>query len=155
MDVLERKIKNEGLLDNKVLLFLLKSGEIRPEIRGLIANKCAAKYQKPCCVLTERIADDGVVKYEGSMRGYTKNGINNFKEVLLKCRGVEYVQGHANAAGVGIRADEIEGFKEDVNELLKDIKSDPVYLVDYLYSSINSIDNQTIIDIALMNDYWG
>lgn len=88
---LEKKIADEGLLDSKILLFLLKSNEVRPEIRGLIANKCASKYQKPCCVLTERMGADGILRYEGSMRGYTKNGIDNFKEVLNKCRGVSYV----------------------------------------------------------------
>ena len=46
-----------------------------------------AKYQRPCCLLTR--TDKGT--YEGSMRGYTKTGINSFKDVLEQCPGVIYV----------------------------------------------------------------
>ena len=44
------------------------------------------------------------------MRGYTKTGIDSFKEILEQCPGVIYVEGHDNAAGVGIEAKYIKDF---------------------------------------------
>ena len=37
-----------------------------------------AKYQRPCCLLT-RTNKNGIETFEGSMRGYTKTGIDSFK----------------------------------------------------------------------------
>ena len=82
--MLEKMIETNHMLDHKILLFLLEPGQIPTEIRGLIANKFMAKYQRPCCLLT-RINRNEKETYEGSMRGYTKTGINNFKEVLERC----------------------------------------------------------------------
>ena len=60
---------------HKILLFLLESNQIEPNIRGLVANKIMAKYQRPCLVLTKTEKNT----YEGSGRGYTKTGVNNLK----------------------------------------------------------------------------
>ena len=107
--MLEKMIETNHMLNHKILLFLLEPGQIDSEIRGLIANKFMAKYQRPCCLLT-RTNKNGKETYEGSMRGYTKTGIDSFKEVLEQCPGVTYVEGHDNAAGVGIEANHIEEF---------------------------------------------
>jgi len=101
--MLEKMIEINHMLDHKILLFLLEPGQIDSEIRGLIANKFMAKYQRPCCLLT-RTNRNGQETYEGSMRGYTRTGINSFKEILEQCPGILYVEGHDNAAGVGIVA---------------------------------------------------
>ena len=78
LEMLENMIVNNHMLDHKILLFLLKPGQIDSEIRGLIANKFMAKYQRPCCLLTYVEQTD---LYEGSARGYTKNGLLSFKEI--------------------------------------------------------------------------
>ena len=88
--MLEKMIEINHMLDHKILLFLLEPGQIDPEIRGLIANKFMAKYQRPCCLLT-RTSRNGEETYEGSGRGYTKTGINSFKEILEQCPEVIYV----------------------------------------------------------------
>ena len=46
-------INEQNLLQHKVLLFLLESGEVDKNIAGLIANKIMAKYQRPVCILTK------------------------------------------------------------------------------------------------------
>ena len=91
--MLENMIEVNHMLEHKILLFLLEPGQIDSEIRGLIANKFMAKYQRPCCLLT-RTTRNGIETYEGSMRGYTKTGIDSFKDVLEQCPEVVYVQGH-------------------------------------------------------------
>jgi hypothetical protein len=45
------------MLNHKALLFMLEPGEVNAGIRGLIANKFMAKYQRPCCILTKTVRD--------------------------------------------------------------------------------------------------
>ena len=52
LNMLEKMIVENNMLEHKILLFLLEPGQIDLEIRGLIANKFMAKYQRPCCLLT-------------------------------------------------------------------------------------------------------
>ena len=151
--MLEKMIETNHMLDHKILLFLLEPNKIDSEIRGLIANKFMAKYQRPCCLLTKTNRNDKAT-YEGSMRGYTKTGINSFKEVLEQCPGVLYVQGHDNAAGLGIEADHISDFLYKIDQLLEDVSVEPIYRIDYNFNEKEN-NNQRILDIADMNDYWG
>ncbi len=151
--MLEKMIETNHMLDHKILLFLLEPGQIDSEIRGLIANKFMAKYQRPCCLLT-RTNRNGKETYEGSMRGYTKTGIDSFKEVLEQCPEVTYVEGHDNAAGVGIEANHIEDFLYRIDQLLEDVSVEPIYRIDYDFKEIDN-NNQLILEIAGMNDYWG
>ena len=151
--MLEKMIENNHMLDHKVLLFLLEPGQIDAEIRGLVANKFMAKYQRPCCLLT-RSTRNGFETYEGSMRGYTKTGIDSFKEVLEQCPGITYVEGHDNAAGVGIKANQVDDFLYRIDQLLEDVSVEPIYRVDYDFKEIDN-NNQRILEIAGMNDYWG
>lgn len=55
LELLEKKIETQNLLNHKVLLFLLEPGQIDRNIAGLIANKLMAKYQRPVCILTATI----------------------------------------------------------------------------------------------------
>ena len=127
LEMLESMIQKNNMLNHKILLFLLEPNQIDAEIRGLIANKFMAKYQRPCCLLTR--TDHGT--YEGSMRGYTKTGIDSFKDVLEQCPEVVYVQGHDNAAGLSIQAEQVDIFLAHIDSLLKDVSTEPLYRVDY------------------------
>ena len=151
--MLEKMIETNHMLNHKILLFLLEPNKIDPEIRGLIANKFMAKYQRPCCLLT-KTNRNGKETYEGSMRGYTKTGIDSFKEVLEQCPGVLYVEGHDNAAGLGIEADHVNDFLYKIDQLLEDVSVEPIYRIDYNFNEKEN-NNQRILDIADMNDYWG
>lgn len=148
--LLEQKIEKEKLLEHKILLFLLEPNQIESNIRGLVANKIMAKYQRPCLVLTKTEKNT----YEGSGRGYTKTGVNNLKQILEQCPEVVYVQGHENAFGCGINANDIDNFIQTTDELLKDMSSEAIYRVDFDFNEKDD-NNQTILDIAGMNDLWG
>ena len=171
---LERMIEEKNLLNHKVLLFLLEPGQIDRNIAGLIANKFMAKYQRPCCILTKVTTQSGgdmvsfedgeieikynptsfKVSYQGSARGYDKSGITNFKDICSKCEGVLFAEGHQGAFGLGIDADYIDIFLNETDEYLKDMSSEPVYYVDYIYDGDN-VNPQNIIDIANLEDLWG
>lgn len=164
--LVEHLIKDNNMMDHKVLLFLMKPGQIQPEIRGLIANKLMAKYQRPCCILTETmkvdeipIADGKIFKkasttYEGSARGCDKVGVTEFKDICAGTGVCEYTVGHQGAFGLGIRKENIDAFVEKTDEALKDMASEPIYYVDYIWSA-KTADDERILDIADMGDLWG
>ena len=179
MELLEGMIESQNLLEHKVLLFLLEPGQIDRNIAGLVANKLMAKYQRPCCVLTKvteiistevpgRVAPlmSTKVSYQGSARGYDKSGITNFKDICAEIPSVIFAEGHQSAFGLGIECGYLEEefgaevygegilqFLQYTDEALKDMASEPMYRVDYLYTQ-DTVDADTIIEIAEMCNIW-
>ena len=154
MIMLEEKIENENMMSHKVLLFLLNPGQIDTNIAGLVANKLMAKYQRPVCVLT-KCAEAGQSNfYRGSARGYEKSGIESFRQICIDTGVIEFAEGHANAFGLGIAKESIKDFIEKTDIALKDMESEPLYRVDYIYKGVD-VDGKNILDIASLNDLWG
>ena len=151
LEALEKKIEDEHLLDHKVLLLLLDDDNIPKEVRGLIANKFMAKYQRPCCLLTKEKEDNS---YSGSARGCTLAGLEDFKQLCLDTECIEYAVGHPNAFGLKIYESNIEDFIEKTDKALKDMSNEAIYYVDYIFEGQNC-NPQIILDIANMSDYWG
>ena len=149
LEALERKIENEHLLDHKVLLLLLDNDNIPAEVRGLIANKFMAKYQRPCCLLSK---GDGC--YSGSARGCSIAGVDDFKQICLDTDEIEYAIGHPNAYGISIKEENIQSFIDKTDIALKDMSDEAIYYVDYIFEGQNC-NPQIILDIAEMDDYWG
>ena len=107
MEELEKQIKDNNMMEHKVLLFLLEPNKVDKNVAGLCANKIMAKYQRPCCILTKTetkdLADfykfgDGdkefaiITSYEGSARGCDKVGINNFKDICAATGTIRYAE---------------------------------------------------------------
>ena len=149
MELVESQIEKNNMMEHKVLIFLLEPGQVDPNIAGLIANKIMAKYQRPTLMLTKR---DGL--YQGSARGYSKSGIENFKDICQETGLVEYAEGHQNAFGIGIKSENIEKFIELTDIALKDLQSEPLYYVDYIFKGVDVTPN-VILEIAGLNDLWG
>lgn len=153
MELLEKRILANDMMQHKVLLFLMKPGEIEPNIAGLVANKIMAKYQRPTCILT-RVEDENFIYYRGSARGYERSGITDFKDICENTGLVEYAQGHQNAFGLSIPDINIEKFIEVTDYILKDMQSEPVYYVDYIFKGVD-VNAEKILDIAYLEDLWG
>ena len=174
-------IEKNHMMDHKVLLFLLEPGQIKPEIRGLVANKLMAKYQRPCCMLTKTVEEEYVLAemfvneenqtvskilqydqpkkikkiiYQGSARGCDKVGVNNFKDICAATRSCEYTIGHQGAFGLALRQENIPTFVKNTDFRLANMPNEPVYYVDYIWNYKN-IDPQDIIDIAELDKYIG
>lgn len=163
LELVEHLIKDNHMMEHKVLLFLLEPNAVKAEIRGLIANKLMARYQRPCCMLT-KVERDGVVTYEGSARGCDKVGVTEFKDICAETGVCNYTVGHQGAFGLGITwqtpgAEEVAGeniyqFLDKTDEILKDMSDEPIYYVDYIWSA-KEADPTAIIDVAEMAPYWG
>lgn len=153
IELVQHLIKDNNMMDHKVLLFLLEPGQIKPEIRGLIANKIMARYQRPCCMLT-KTTRDGNVAYEGSARGCDKVGVTEFKDICAGTQVCEYTVGHQGAFGLGIPADKIDDFLKSTDAQLENMASEPIYHVDYIWRA-QEVDPAAILDIAEMDPYWG
>jgi len=149
MELVEKQIEEFNLMEHKILLFLLEPGQIDTNIAGLIANKIMAKYQRPVLMLTKH---NGI--YAGSARGYSKSGIENFKDICQETGLVEYAEGHQNAFGLGIKPENVSKFIELTDEALKDLQSEPLYYVDYIFKGVD-VKAETILDIANLSDLWG
>ena len=161
MAKLIKKIEDENLLQHKVLLLLLPAGYMSPNTAGLVANKLMAKYQRPCCVLMKN-GDS----FSGSARGCDIIGVTKFKDICEATNACEYTIGHQGAFGLSIKVHceddefgEVDGdnlyqFIEKTDEVLKDISSEPIYFVDYLWD-VNEVEPNRILDIAKLGYLWG
>lgn len=167
MALLEGMIEERGLLDNKVLLFLLESGQVDKGIAGLAANKIMGKYQRPCAVLTRReelvetwvpgkVAPlrQPVVTYEGSARGCDAKGVYEFKDLCENTQLTEYTAGHQGAFGLGLREDRIESFLEATNRALDDMPDEAIHFVDYIYRNTDVKESQ-LLDITNLSNLYG
>lgn len=153
MELIEKKIEDEKLLDNAIILCLCKPGEIERGLQGLCANKLQAKYQKPAAVLTyNKTIQDDEPYYRGSMRNYSLSPTQNLKEELRKTGEIEFCEGHQNAAGLSIALSHIKNFIKVFNEQYKNIDQTPTYWVDYVWNS-QTIDSEKILEIGRLNIY--
>ena len=154
LETLEKKIEDEHLLDHKALLLLLDDdNNIPAEVRGLIANKFMAKYQRPCCLLTKG-DKNGVPMYQGSARGCSLAGVDDFKQICQDSKAIEYAVGHPNAFGLGIPVESVDDFIAKTDASLADMTDEPQYYVDFIFDG-QHIDEDTIYTIANMEEFWG
>ena len=148
MEELESLMLDLELLNHKVILFTLEDKELNRNIAGLIANKIANKYQRPCCVLAK--VDN---TYQGSARGYEATGVTNFK-TICEAAGAEWCQGHENAFGICLAEDQVERFLTKTDAALANISAEPIYYVDYIYNGVD-VQANDILTIANLNSLWG
>ena len=154
IEYLENLIEKNNLLDHKVLLFTLEPGKVDKNVAGLIANKFAAKYQRPCCILTKGQNENDEITYSGSARGYEMSGISNFKDICEETGFIEWTAGHQNAFGLCITGGKVRYFLKKTDEMLANMSSEPVYYVDYIYSGAD-VNPADILQISDLNDLWG
>lgn len=93
-------------IDNVVVVYLPDCHE---SLAGIIAGKLRERYYKPVFVLTK--AEEGLKGSGRSIEGYSM-----FEE-LVKCRQyLEKFGGHPMAAGLSLKEENLEAFKQALNE---------------------------------------
>jgi len=154
VELLERRIQEQHLTDNAILLLLCESDEVEANIAGLVANKLQAKYQHPTLVLRRtKTKDDKEYFYRGSARNYSFSPVKNMRTLCESTGELTLAAGHEGAWGCAIPEKNVAAFIQKTNELYKDIDFTPAYMVDFIWTP-SQLNPQTIIEIAEL-DIWG
>lgn len=103
--------------------------ELEQALTGLVAIKVAETFNKPILLLRRR-GDDPTL-FGGSGRAFDYCPIDDFRSFVESCPYTTLAQGHNQAFGVEIPAENIEKAKEWFNQQLKDIDFSKVYTVDF------------------------
>lgn len=128
MALLEKRIREQSLFEDAIIVLTCEPGEVEKNIAGLVANKIQAKYQHPTLVLTKsKTVDDKEIFYRGSARNYSMSENQDLRAACLETDLVEYAQGHANAFGISIAESNIDSFIEKTNQLYEQVEKEPVY----------------------------
>ena len=91
----------------------------------------------------------------GSIRNCDNNELKNFREFLLDSKLMEYVEGHAAAAGFSIKTSNLEKLTKYANEKLKDIDfKTNFYEVDFSFSNEDNLAD-IIFNICEHSLLWG
>lgn len=150
-DKLLDKIKTQVDLNDKVCMIKVDDGE--PGIIGLSAMRLSDGIKRPCIVVKEDTDENGDSILRGSCRNFDLSPIEDLKEVINKTGEFILCQGHANAAGVILYADNFDSAKNALNELLKDITYDSTYLCDFIIN-IDDLSIGFIQDIDKLKWLW-
>ena len=168
LEIIERIIEEQNLLDNKILAIRLDSFEADKNLTGLIANQLMSKYQRPVLLLNKVITEEtevfdsfgtkitgySTISWEGSGRGYDKSKFDNLREFLKESGFVSFAEGHANALGVGIYDTFFDSFIEYSNQALAEFDFTPCYKVDFIHNG-NNFSSYDVIEIAELKSIWG
>lgn len=123
---IEKKIEEEGLTDDKIIVVDATSILTESTFTGLIANKLAKKYKRPVLLLREFDEDN----FGGSGRNYDLSPISNLNKFISE-EGLAEGKGHSNAFGVSMKKENVLPLIEYSNTKLKNTKIEDVYWVDY------------------------
>lgn len=154
LETIENLIKQNNLLNNKLLVIQLDNISADRNLTGLIANQLMSKYQRPVLILNKIFHNDGSITWEGSGRGYDKSSLKDFRQFCQDTGLVMYAEGHPNAFGCGITDENIQLFIIITNEILKNVEFIPSYTVDFIYSAID-VKPEDITDIGTLKNLWG
>jgi single-stranded-DNA-specific exonuclease len=151
VEEIENKIESKSLLNNKLLIVDI-TDILHKNLTGVVANKCAEKYKRPTMLL--RFSEDGEY-LTGSIRGYEKGYVKDFKSLLQETNKFVFVEGHANAAGFKISPQKIVEVNEIINEKMKNVEVDmDLHEVDFIVPS-KQLKKQLISEIDKYKDLWG
>lgn len=153
MDELKEKIEKEQLDKDKVIV-VDGTESIEKTFTGLVANKIADIYKRPVVILKKMRNNEEEVSFGGSFRNYRLSPIPSLMDLLEKIGTFDMLGGHPNAGGYKIKADKIERTKQKLNEELKDMIIEDVYLVDYEIP-VGRLKGKQIAQIGQWADIWG
>lgn len=134
-------------LDKYPIIVCNAGDDVESNSIGLIANKLASMYQRPC-LLMRRYGN----MCSGSGRGYSKCEIRDFRSWCEETGLFDKTQGHAGAFGVSIEFDKTN----DLFELLSEMK--PISGFTYYVSGVYKapvLSSQLVKNVAKYDYIWG
>lgn len=151
-ELLNIQIMNDCLDENKILILNADEINVSNTLTGLCAMNIAATHKKP--VMLGRISPDGYLK--GSIRGREESELKDFRAFLLESGYMDFVEGHANAAGFSIKQNDVSKLLNYANEKLKDINfNEGFYEADFIVNGNCSYLSNMIEDLDRGHTLWG
>ncbi|EOR20994.1 MULTISPECIES: single-stranded-DNA-specific exonuclease RecJ [Clostridium] len=140
-----RIIEENKMQDNKVIVVYLD--DIHESIAGIIAGRVREKYNLPTVILTK--AHDGAKGSGRSIEEY------NMFEELLKCKDLlGKFGGHPMAAGMSIPIENIDAFRDRLNEVTTLTEEDIMLKVQIdMGLPLNKVNYELIDQITLLEPY--
>lgn len=152
IELLDVQISDNCLNENKILILNADELNVSNTLTGLIAMGIAAKYKKP--TLLGRTSPDGYLK--GSIRGREESELKNFRTFLLSSGYMEYVEGHANAAGYAVKTGNLDKLQNFANKELEEINfNEGFYEADFIVNGNCSYLSELIEDLEQGKELWG
>ena len=152
IDLLSIQIENDCLSNNKILILNADELDISNNLTGLCAMGVSSKYKKP--VILGRVNSQGYLK--GSMRGVNGSELKDFKGFLVSSGLMEYVEGHAQAAGASLKASDIDKLNAYANEQLKDLNfNEGFYEVDFVVNSQDEALGDLVFEVSNHKSIFG
>ena len=150
-ELLDIQIMNNCLDENKILILDADDIDAPTTLTGLIAMGIAAKYKKP--TMLGRMTPGGFMK--GSIRGREESELKDFKGLLNESGYMDFVEGHANAAGFSIKKNNVEKLIQFANNKLSDINfNENFYEADFVVPANYSDIYNLVYEIGSFAKYW-
>lgn len=152
MDLLDIQIIENCLDENKILVLNADELEVSNSLTGLIAMGICSKYNKPTIVGRTNSNGD----FKGSIRNNGNSELKDFRQFLLDSNLMEYVEGHPNSAGQGIKEKNIDRLIQYANDKLKDVDFHTgVYEIDFQVNGNCSYLSNLIFDVDKYKSVFG
>lgn len=152
LDLIDFKIQKEELDTNNIIIVEVEPEDNIPqEISGLIAMAVVTKYNKPCLIVRRNNEDllQGSARNNGNF-----SDLPDLKQYLGDSGYFEYVAGHNNAFGGGIKSKNLPSFLNYINNDLSSDAFKKCYTVDYI---LDAKDNNydLLFNLAQHPEYFG
>jgi single-stranded-DNA-specific exonuclease len=153
IEALMRRVKQEGLHHDQVIVLKTGREEVSQNITGLVAMELLKRYKKPVLVLRPRV-ENGIEYYAGSGRGKETEGFDSFRDLINQTGLADFAEGHDMAFGAQLKADQIPAFIEKANQLLADVDFNVDFAeVDYVFDK--GINKMMLKEFAEVEDIYG
>lgn len=147
---LDAKIVEEGLSENSIIAVDGTDILTKSTVTGLIANKIASKYRRPCLVFKSENKDT----FGGSARNYGQGNLDNLMGFLQQFNLFEKTAGHNEAFGIGIKKDKVPELIERINEKLPLSSLKTIHEVDYEIDAA-TLKKNSVQGVAANYKVWG
>lgn len=150
-DKVFNELKDAADLNDKVVILESKIAE--SGLVGLSAMKLADTIKRPV-IIVKAITKNGETVLGGSCRNYDNSPVPDFKELILKTNAFEFCSGHGNAAGLGIKPENVRLAKEKFAELLETVDFNIPIPCDFVID-VDELDVDFVNDIDQYSWVWG
>lgn len=153
LKVFREQIENEGLDKNAFIIVKIdENTKFDNELTGVLASALSGEYRKPVLILHY---NRHMNLYTGSLRGHD-SVLKDTKGFLSELELFEFIEGHGQAAGCGIKLENLEQLNNVINQhkQFELSSNESITEVDFVVSFKN-LNSKLIEEVYSYEKYWG